>query len=143
MAYLPGTITVSDITDVGATITVTMVDATVSDYSVSFSLSATGQTTTNPTVTVPLGEKVGTTNLTGLVASTTYTLAASSSMSPGPTSQTFTTQATGYNDPRTATQSQWEDLINRVKNSTTVTMTTTDPGEGASIGANELIGVYQ
>ena len=127
MAYLPGTITVSNITDVGATITVTMVDATVSDYPVSFSLSAAGQTTTTPTVTVPSGETVGTTALTGLVASTTYTLTANSGMAPGPDSQTFTTKATGYNVPRTATQEQWEDLADKVDEKAKISEVLSEP----------------
>ena len=47
------------------------------------------------------------------------------------------------NTPRTATQSQWEDLIARVKNSATITMTTTDPGEGAPLAENHFVAVYQ
>lgn len=146
MAYLPGTITVSDITDVSVVITVVMNDAVGSDYSVSFSLSATGQTTVTPTVTVPSGETTGTATVTGLASSTEYTLTASSPMNPGPTSQTFTTKATGYNSPKVATQEQWEDLATRVKSAgsgnANITMTMTDPGEGSALSANNYVAVY-
>lgn len=51
-------------------------------------------------------------------------------------------------DPRTATQEQWEDLTTKIKakaDTTSVpviTMTTTDPGEGAPLAANNFIAVY-
>lgn len=51
--------------------------------------------------------------------------------------------------PKTATQTQWEDLAGRIKakaDSSSVpiiTMTTTDPGEGSALAANTFIGVYQ
>jgi len=48
-------------------------------------------------------------------------------------------------DPRAATQSQWEDLIDRVKakSDVVINMTTTDPGEGAATTANTFTAVYQ
>lgn len=45
-------------------------------------------------------------------------------------------------DPRTATEAQWEDLANRVKEKAKITMTTTDPGEGSALAADNYIGVY-
>lgn len=49
------------------------------------------------------------------------------------------------NTPRAATQSQWEDLIDRIKakSDVVITMTTTDPGEGAPTTANSFTAVYQ
>ena len=71
------------------------------------------------------------------------------------------------NTPKTATQSQWADLASRVKAKAntsslstvatsgsyvdlsnkptipTITMTTTDPGEGSALAANNFIGVYE
>lgn len=48
------------------------------------------------------------------------------------------------NTPRTATQSQWEDLTARIKakSDVNITMTTTDPGEGSALAANNYIAVY-
>lgn len=51
-------------------------------------------------------------------------------------------------DPRTATEGQWEDLIDKVKAKAnlvdvpTITMTTTDPGEGAALADGHFIAVY-
>lgn len=47
--------------------------------------------------------------------------------------------------PMTAKQSQWEDLIDRIKakSDVVITMTTTDPGEGAPTTANSFTAVYQ
>lgn len=48
-------------------------------------------------------------------------------------------------DPKIATQSQWEDLASRVKSAggATITMQTTDPGEGSPLAANHFIAVYE
>lgn len=46
------------------------------------------------------------------------------------------------NTPKTATQSQWEDLVTKVKAKPTITMTSTDPGEGSALAANNFIAVY-
>lgn len=48
-------------------------------------------------------------------------------------------------EPKVALESQWEDLANRVKakSDVTITMTSTDPGEGVALEANHFIGVYQ
>lgn len=51
-------------------------------------------------------------------------------------------------DPRTATEEQWEDLIDKVKGKAdlvdvpTIQMTTTDPGEGAPLADGHFIAVY-
>lgn len=48
------------------------------------------------------------------------------------------------NTPKTATQTQWEDLAGRIKakSDVQITMTATDPGEGAATSANTFIAVY-
>lgn len=48
------------------------------------------------------------------------------------------------NTPRTATQSQWEDLAARVKakSDVQITMTNTDPGEGSALAENNYVAVY-
>lgn len=52
------------------------------------------------------------------------------------------------NTPKTATVSQWQDLATKVRAKAdssdvpTITMTTTDPGEGSALAANNFIGVY-
>lgn len=48
------------------------------------------------------------------------------------------------NTPKTATVSQWQDLANRVKakSDVQITMTSTDPGEGAVLAADNYIAVY-
>lgn len=47
--------------------------------------------------------------------------------------------------PKIATQAQWEDLADRVKakSDVKITMTTTDPGEGVALAANNFIAVYE
>lgn len=51
-------------------------------------------------------------------------------------------------DPRTATEGQWEDLIDKVKAKAnlvdvpTIQMTTTDPGEGSALADGHFIAVY-
>ena len=47
-------------------------------------------------------------------------------------------------DPRTATEAQWGDLVDRVKakSDVQITMTTTDPGEGSPLAANNFVAVY-
>ena len=53
------------------------------------------------------------------------------------------------NTPKTATQTQWEDLATRIKAKAdsadipTITMTNVDPGEGSALAANNFIGVYE
>ena len=44
-----------------------------------------------------------------------------------------------------APQAQWEDLADRVnaKSDVKITMTTTDPGEGAPLAPNNFIAVYE
>ena len=52
------------------------------------------------------------------------------------------------NTPKTATQSQWEDLATRVKSKAdsssvpVITMSATDPGEGSPLTANNYVAVY-
>lgn len=47
-------------------------------------------------------------------------------------------------DPKVATQGQWEDLVSRVKSagSSTIELTSTDPGEGSTLAEGKFIGVY-
>lgn len=74
----------------------------------------------------------------GLTPNTTYV----TKLDDDPTvTATFTTLP---DEPRTATESQWVDLANRVKakSDVQITMTSTDPGEGASLAANNFIAVY-
>lgn len=83
----------------------------------------------------------GIASFSGLTPSTAYT----ASVTGGSTfSVTFSTKSTGYDDPRTATQEQWEDLATRVKakSDVVITMTTTDPGEGSILAADHYVGVY-
>ena len=80
---------------------------------------------------------------TGLVPNTTYVV-----MRTGKTG-TAERVTTSTDDPKVATESQWQDLANRVKakaDSSSVpiiAMTTTDPGEGQPLAANHFIGVYE
>lgn len=55
------------------------------------------------------------------------------------TAETFTTLE---DLPRTALESQWEDLANKVKEKAVITMTDTDPGEGSPLAANHFIAYY-
>ena len=45
-------------------------------------------------------------------------------------------------NPKIATQGQWEDLVDKIQSKATITMTTTDPGEDSPLAANNYIGVY-
>ena len=87
----------------------------------------------------------GVASFTGLAPSTSYT----ASVTSGNTfTTTFTTKATGYDNPKTATQEQWENLATRIKAKAnasdvpTITMTNVDPGEGSALLANNYIAVY-
>lgn len=87
--------------------------------------------------------------LSGLLGATEYTVNLYDADDPSPvdiaTPITFTTF---LDIPRTATQSQWEDLANRIKakadasDMPTITLTTTYPGEGSALAENNYVGVY-
>lgn len=73
-------------------------------------------------------------------------------LSPETTYYVYYDSATGYveattieDNPKVALESQWADLASKVKakSDVVITMTTTDPGEGATLAENHFIGVYQ
>lgn len=74
----------------------------------------------------------------GLTPNTTYVVKLDDDTS---ITATFTTLT---DEPKTATESQWQDLANRVKakSDVQITMTSTDPGEGAVLAADNYIAVY-
>lgn len=142
-------LTVSNITDTSVSITLTHDSGSdpVDEEVVIIKQGATE--IARQTANMPTGAAGDTDTLefTSLIASTTYTAELSSGDgSASPVS--FTTKATGYNDPKMATQEQWEDLADKIQakaNSADVpviTMTTVDPGEGASLAENHFIAVY-
>lgn len=178
----------TNLTDTSVSLVMTLTSDYESDATISFSFQqggSSGQTVYATSAIIPSGSHTGdniTTNVDNqLTASTTYYVAATSGGALLD-DVTITTKATGYNDPRTATQEQWEDLATKVKakadassiptvnNSTitvtnngldkgtfttnqatagtvaldypTITMTTTDPGEGAALAANNYVAVY-
>lgn len=72
-------------------------------------------------------------------------------LSPETTYYVYYDLATGYvvattteDSPKVATESMWADLASKVKakSGATITMTTTDPGEGSALAENNYIGVY-
>lgn len=79
----------------------------------------------------------------GLSPSTTYTITGKINESPAAASITASTTAPS-SDPKTATESQWQDLANRVKakSDVQITMANTDPGEGSALAANNYVAVY-
>lgn len=79
----------------------------------------------------------GIAHFTGLTPATAYTATA------GLGQVGFTTEATGYNEPKIATHAQWDNLATRVKAKVSITLSTTDIGEGVSLAANTLYGVYE
>lgn len=76
---------------------------------------------------------------TGLNFFTTYTVSLSSGDGTA-TPVSFTTL--DGSTPKIATTAQWQDLANRVNAAPTITMTTTDPGEGSPLAENNYIAVY-
>lgn len=146
------TVTATNITDTTAVISVAA-DIVLPEEDGNIVITVTSSGTQVATQSVTPSGVVGDAVLatfTGLTASTGYTASFNSAAGDGET--TFTTKATGYNDPRTATQEQWEDMIGIIKskadssdiptNVPSITMTTTDPGEGSALAANHYIGVY-
>lgn len=83
----------------------------------------------------------GTTNTNGIAAFTGLTpLYTYIAWAANSAKITFTTLED--TTPKTATASQWQDLIAKVKNKATITMTDTDPGEGSALAANSYVAVY-
>ena len=163
-------------------------DSAVTDGPYVGTASATGGGATKTgDVTVDANSTTGEIVFTGLSAGTTYTIAQGEiDITYGGNDQSLAhggiSFTTASDEPRTATESQWQDLVARVKakadassiptvnNSTitvtnngldkgtfttnqatagtvaldypTITMTTTDPGEGAAISANNYVAVY-
>lgn len=111
-----------EVTDTTIELVLTLDAATTTATSVTFSLA---DTQISETVTIPTGSSAGdeiTGIMSGLTPSTTYHPLITNITGPdspyalAPFSpEGVTTKATGYNDPRTATQEQWEDLAARVK----------------------------
>lgn len=133
----------TNITDTTASI---VVEALTSTFGGTYTLAVSaGSTTVFTDSIVDPGMDAGdtvTTPLTGLTANTTYSVTFAEVGNDVADPITFTTKKTGYDEPRTATQEQWDDLASRVKQTPIITMTTVDPGEGATIGENEFIAVY-
>lgn len=139
------TVTTSDITDTTVTVSVAAsMPLPEEEGNIVVTVTASGTQVATQSVTPSGAEGVAVSaNFTGLTANTGYTATFTSSAGDGTTS--FTTKATGYDDPKTATQEQWQDLVDRIKakSDVSITMTTTDPGEGSALAANHFIGVYQ
>lgn len=139
------TISTSNITTTTASVVFTI----TADYSEAENVdltvtSASGTVAYSNTVVIPASAVTGdeiTTSLTGLRSNTTYTIDDDYS-----TPVTFTTLAD--NTAKTATQSQWEDLADRVGAKAnagdvpTITMTDVDPGEDSPLAANNFVAVY-
>lgn len=125
-------------------------DSAVSDGPYVGTVSATGggETKTGD-VTVDANSTAGEIVFTGLSAGTTYTIAQGEiDITYGGNDQSLAhggiSFTTASDEPKTATESQWRDLANRVKakSDVQITMTSTDPGEGSPLAANNYIAVY-
>jgi len=125
------------------TVSVTTASTGTSGETFTVAAEVSGTVISSATVTTGAeGESVNAT-ITGLSPSTTYTITGKINESPAATSITASTTAPS-SDPRTATEAQWQDLANRVKakSDVQITMTSTDPGEGAVLAADNYIAVY-
>lgn len=125
------------------TISVTTASTGTSGETFTVAAEVSGTVISSATVTTGAeGESVNAT-IMGLSPSTTYTITGKINESPAATSITASTTAPS-SDPKTATESQWQDLANRVKakSDVQITMTSTDPGEGAVLAADNYIAVY-
>lgn len=125
------------------TISVTTASTGTSGEPFTVAAETSGTVVGSATVTTGAeGESVNAT-IMGLSPSTTYTITGKINESPAATSITASTTAPS-SDPRTATEAQWQDLANRVnaKSDVQITMTSTDPGEGAVLAADNYIAVY-
>ena len=148
MATFGFSLTKKSATDTSLVIEVTTLPTGGEGVSLVVAAELNASVVSSTTVTTALeGQSVDAT-ITGLSASTEYTITAKESGTAAATSITATTKAAGYDDPKTATQEQWENLADRIKakadTSTvpTITMTTTDPGEGSALAANNYLAVY-
>ena len=125
------------------TVSVTTASTGTSGETFTVAAEVSGTVISSATVTTGAeGESVNAT-IMGLSPSTTYTITGKINESPAATSITASTTAPS-SDPKTATESQWQDLANRVKakSDVQITMTSTDPGEGAVLAADNYIAVY-
>lgn len=125
------------------TISVTTASTGTSGETFTVAAEVSGTVVSSATVTTGAeGESVNAT-IMGLSPSTTYTITGKINESPAATSITASTTAPS-SDPKTATEAQWQDLANRVKakSDVQITMTSTDPGEGAVLAENNYVAVY-
>lgn len=136
------TVTTSNITDTTVTVSVAAsMPLPEEEGNIVITVTASGTQVATQSVTPSGAQGVAVSaNFTGLTANTGYTATFTSDAGDGTTA--FTTKSAGYNSPKTATQGQWEDLATRVKAKPNITMTTTDPGEGAPLAENEFVAVY-
>lgn len=81
----------------------------------------------------------GDATVAGLVPGKTYGIWRQGAATASTTPVTFTTTARDFKIP---TAAQWQDLATRVKAAPVITMTSTDPGEGGTLAANNFIAVY-
>lgn len=145
-------LTIGTVTDTTVDMILTLDDTFASDTTATFTAYVSGGQPVSDNATIPAGSAPGDTiekTLTGLTPSTTYTAAANiAGFVPTIPGGTFTTEPIGYNNPKVATQDQWQDLASRVKAKAdssdvpTITMTSTDPGEGSPLAANHYVAVY-
>lgn len=113
-------------------------------------VSATGGGETKTgNVTVDANSTAGEIVFTGLSVGTTYTIAQGNiEVTYGGNDRTLAHEGisftTASNEPKIATEIQWQDLAAKVKakSDVVITMTTTDPGEGSPLAANHFIGVF-
>lgn len=130
------TISTSNITTTTASVVFTI----TADYSEAENVdltvtSASGTVAYSNTVVIPASAVTGdeiTTSLTGLRSNTTYTIDDDYS-----TPVTFTTLAD--NTAKTATQSQWEDLADRVNAAVIVGETVSTPSSVAYVGTDNIV----
>lgn len=137
-------LTATNITDTTASIVVKALNNTfVGTYALTIS---TGGTTVFTDSIIDPGMSAGdvvTTPVTGLTANTAYSVTFTEAGNNVADPITFTTKKIGYDEPRTATQEQWEDLAARIKQAPVITMTSTDPGEGVPLAENNFIAYYE
>lgn len=124
--------------------TTVVLTGTKSDGSLSGSANVTltsGTETKTITATVNSGELSKDFTIGGLTPATTYAVTYSGDIAPSGSVTSVTTLA---DEPKTATESQWQDLANRVKakSDVQITMTNTDPGEGSALAENNYVAVY-
>ena len=143
-APVPYSLSIGTITDTSVQLTLTLGESFSSSTSLLLS-ALVGSSGMSAATTIPAGSVAGdqiTATVNGLTPSQTYSsdarFTSPTTGSKVVTGPSFTTRSTTYNDPRTATEWQWEDLADRVQSKAEIGTVLSTPSSTAYVGTNNI-----